>query len=385
MSSASPAESADRGLRASIVIPVRGRADLLAKTLRAVAAQTLPRDAFEVIVVDDGTPPPDEGEPSIEEAAHAAAGLNLRVLRQDPAGPAAARNRGLDAAVPGSPVIAFLDADVLPRPNWLERGLEPLEGSHPPAAVEGRTVVEPASERTPFTHQTDNRDGGRYPTCNLFVDRSWIRDRDIRFDARYTMPFREDSDFAFQVLARGGEIRWHPAAGVVHPPIPRGWTNALKLAKRYEMDALLKRRFPGRFATLDRRWRTPHLRQQVYAFMLAAEVCVLLSLLLLPFDVGFIEDWLVIPLPVIAGNKLLLTMLLQLALAWIVTTLVLCGGRSTTAGARHLPAAAAVALLVPWPWLTARIRGWRRFRGVEPFHPRKAAAGEAEGAADERR
>ena len=342
-------EPADRGPRACVVIPVRGGLDRLADTLRAVAAQDLPADDFEVVVVDDGTP----GGGVEAVAREAAPGLDLRVFRQEPAGPAAARNRGLDAA--RAPVVAFLDADVLPRAGWLRQGLAVLEGPDPPAAVEGRTVVEPAAERTPFTHQTDNRDGGRYPTCNLFVSRPWLTEHGVRFDERYTVPFREDSDFAFQVLACGGEIRWWPAAEVVHPPVPRGWATALKLAGRYEMDGLLRRRFPKRYWSLDRRCGVSHLRQQVYATGYLAGLAILFSPITMTAEgAGPIEN----------GFGLLM-----IVLTWAVATLVLYGGRPTRRGLRHLPAAALVALLVPWPWVAARHRGWWRFRGVKPFVP----------------
>ncbi|BAM02422.1 glycosyltransferase [Phycisphaera mikurensis] len=350
---APPAEpgSADRGPRAAVVIPVRGGLDRLAAAVGALAAQDLGAEAFEVIVVDDGTP---AGVGDARAIAHAAgSGLALRVLRQEPAGPAAARNRGIDAAA--APIVALLDADVLPRAGWLRRGLEPFDGPDPPAAVEGRTVVEPAAQRTPFTHQTDNRDGGRYPTCNLLVDRSWIVERGIRFDERYPVPFREDSDFAFQILASGGEIRWHPAAEVVHPPVPRGWATPLKLARRYEMDGLLRSRFPQPYAQLDPRLGVPHLRQRLYGLMAAAGI----ALLLLP-----IAWW-------IDGSTIeAVTGFFAVGIVWTATTLALLGGRPTLRSLRHAPAAAAVTLLVPLPWAIARLRGRWRFRGVEPHHPR---------------
>ena len=48
-----------------------------------------------------------------------APGAEVRVLRHDhPRGPAAARNAGLAAAT--TPLVAFLDSDVLPDPGWLE-------------------------------------------------------------------------------------------------------------------------------------------------------------------------------------------------------------------------------------------------------------------------
>ena len=42
----------------SIVVPTLGRPGALARCLESLAAQTLPASAFEVIVVDDGSPAP---------------------------------------------------------------------------------------------------------------------------------------------------------------------------------------------------------------------------------------------------------------------------------------------------------------------------------------
>src|SRR5690348_14106795 len=42
----------------SVVIPAHGRIAKLQRCLDALADQTLPRDAFEVIVCDDGSPEP---------------------------------------------------------------------------------------------------------------------------------------------------------------------------------------------------------------------------------------------------------------------------------------------------------------------------------------
>lgn len=350
--------AADRELRASVVIPVRGGLDRLADTLRAVAAQDLPWEAFEVIVVDDGTPTEQGSVDQVAREAVSGERLALRVLAQKPAGPAAARNRGIDAA--RAPVVALLDADVLPRPDWLRNGLAPFETPGPPAAVEGQTVVEPATERTPFTHQTDNRDGGRYPTCNLFVDKRWLDARGVRFDERYTVPFREDSDFAFQVLASCGEIRWWPAAEVVHPPVGRGWTTPLKLAQRYQMDALLKRRFPERYAGLDRRCGAAHVRQTFYGLLLYGQCAVFLFSLLRWRDPGEQGAF---------GFETVLA-----TLFWLNVVAVLAGGCPTRRALRHLPATALVALLVPWPWAAARLLGAWRFRRVHPFEPRTVRA-----------
>ena len=42
-------------LHLSVIIPTYNRSDVLKKCLKALNAQTLPKTAFEVIVIDDGS------------------------------------------------------------------------------------------------------------------------------------------------------------------------------------------------------------------------------------------------------------------------------------------------------------------------------------------
>jgi len=51
-----PADSRESAPRISVVIPTYAKGETLEKVLRRLEAQTLPRDDFEVVVVDDGSP-----------------------------------------------------------------------------------------------------------------------------------------------------------------------------------------------------------------------------------------------------------------------------------------------------------------------------------------
>jgi GT2 family glycosyltransferase len=100
--------------RASLVIPTHDRAASLARTLRALAAQTVPAAEFEVLVIADGC---HDGTGARCRALQAELPYRLRLLEQDNAGPAAARNRGVAEA--RAPLIVFVDDDVVPEPDWL--------------------------------------------------------------------------------------------------------------------------------------------------------------------------------------------------------------------------------------------------------------------------
>ncbi len=95
-------------LRLSVVIPTLNEAAYLPNLLEALAAQTRPAD--EVIVADAGST---DGTPEIARR-HGA-----RVV---PGGtPAVGRNAGARAAT--GDLILFLDADVVPPPDFIERAL----------------------------------------------------------------------------------------------------------------------------------------------------------------------------------------------------------------------------------------------------------------------
>ncbi len=100
--------------RFSVVIPTYNRKALLRRCLEAALGQDYPD--YEVIVVDDGSTD-GTGEMVRREFPQ------VRYIRQEPnRGPAAARNRGIEAAT--GEIVAFTDDDcVVPR-DWLTRLLE---------------------------------------------------------------------------------------------------------------------------------------------------------------------------------------------------------------------------------------------------------------------
>jgi len=98
-------------VRVSVIVPLFNKAPYIERALSSVAAQTY-RD-FELIVVDDGST--DEG-PRIVEAF---TDLPIHLIRQENAGPGAARNRGLELAQ--GELVAFLDADDEWLSNYLRR------------------------------------------------------------------------------------------------------------------------------------------------------------------------------------------------------------------------------------------------------------------------
>ena len=117
--------------RFSIIIPTYNRAGSILQTLDSCFAQTC--TDFEIIVVDDGS---SDTTLAVLEAVQ---DERLRVVSQDNAGPAAARNHGMRLANGG--YIAFLDSDDSWYPEFLEAVNKVLD-DQPDVLVYGQIVVD---------------------------------------------------------------------------------------------------------------------------------------------------------------------------------------------------------------------------------------------------
>jgi glycosyltransferase involved in cell wall biosynthesis len=122
-------------------MPVFNAAPCLAATLASVQAQTL--EDWELVAVDDGSTDSSAGILA-EAAAHDA---RIRLHRQDNAGVALSRNRGV--AWSRAPLIAFLDADDLWHPEKLARHLAQFDADPELGLAFSRVAfLSPAGEPT---------------------------------------------------------------------------------------------------------------------------------------------------------------------------------------------------------------------------------------------
>jgi len=106
-------------LAVDVVVPVFNAETTLAETLESILGQS--HRALTLFVVDDGST---DGSRAIA-ARFAEADPRVRLVQQQNAGVAAARNNG--AAQGSAPYIAFCDADDLWRPDKLTRQLQRLD------------------------------------------------------------------------------------------------------------------------------------------------------------------------------------------------------------------------------------------------------------------
>jgi GT2 family glycosyltransferase len=203
----------------SVVIPTYGRPAGLLRSLRGLAELEYPRDRFEVIVVSDGP-----GLPADSELDCAAAGLRLRVERQDHRGPATARNRG--ATVAGGRYLAFIDDDCVPHSEWLA-AMAARVTADPEMMVGGRTMNALPDEACPDATQllvdfmSSYYDGSLpdrtrfFATSNLVVPADRFRELG-GFDRHFAYAGGEDRDFCDRWHVGGGRSAYEPRAVVHH-------------------------------------------------------------------------------------------------------------------------------------------------------------------------
>lgn len=215
----------------SVIIPHYCQPEALAECLASLDAQTLPRDRFEIIVVDNNSP----GGPA---PAQDAVADRARLLVETARGAGPARNRG--AAEATGDVFAFIDADCVASPEWLEEGLKGLDRFD---VVGGRVDVSVADERAmtgaeafervfAFDFRSYIEDKGFTGSGNLFCRRE-------TFEAvgGFRPAVSEDKDWSHRATAMGFSLGYHDAAAIAHPA-RADWSELTRKWSRLNREAL---------------------------------------------------------------------------------------------------------------------------------------------------
>ena len=107
-----------KSLLISVIIPHLNQMQELQFCLDSLEAQTLGKDLFEVIVVDNGSQ-------TLPPLGHR--GFPIRLMQESEPGPGTARNRGAAEAL--GDILAFIDADCRADRNWLTNALGNLQSA----------------------------------------------------------------------------------------------------------------------------------------------------------------------------------------------------------------------------------------------------------------
>lgn len=257
--------------RASVIIPVRNRRDLLARTLDALDAQTV--TDFEVVVVDDAST---DGAGEMA-AGRTVAGRPVRVLPCDGRGAVAARNTAIAATT--TPILAFTDSDCEPDPDWFGAALAAIDAGAD--LVHGRTV--PTRRVWPLERSVGQEDDGLFATCNALYRREafeaaggfdlaaagrlgFRHDDNVR-----SMGFGEDTLLGWRLVRSGAAVVYQPDAVVRHHVFGADFRDQLSRAWSLGAFPTLLHEVPELRATLVHHGVLfgPRDRRPVYATALA--------------------------------------------------------------------------------------------------------------------
>ena len=211
----------------SVVVATHDRERRLVLLIEALRRQSLPAERFEVIIVDDGS---SDGTAALLESEQARNGLALRSISIPVAGgPAAARNRGWQAAE--GPLIAFTDDDCVPTADWLSTLLAVARADDvEDVIVQGPTLPRPEEmgDMSPFARTVSvTGPSPHYETCNIIYPRALL-ERLGGFDEGYPAPAGEDSDLGWRAIAANASVRFAPDALVHHAVHARGPLAAMR-------------------------------------------------------------------------------------------------------------------------------------------------------------
>jgi glycosyltransferase involved in cell wall biosynthesis len=197
--------------KVSVVVPVYNGGREIARTVERILAQSL--TPHEVIVVDDGST---DDTPEVLKKL----GGRVTYLRQENAGPASARNRGVGAAT--GDFVAFTDSDCAPDTEWLSNLLKGFEDGRV-AGVGGTVRGVNRGLMSEYADVLRLYDPGRgdagevvyVATCNACFRREVLVEAGL-FDERFRKPGGEEPELCMRIRERGYELRAAADALVLH-------------------------------------------------------------------------------------------------------------------------------------------------------------------------
>lgn len=241
--------------RITVTIPTFRRPERLRELLDALPerlAECTDVD-IDVLVIDND--PDGSGVPSTVGTS-----LPLRCVHELTPGIAAVRNRALDEC-PDSDLIAFIDDDELPRPQWLSALVDTWR-QYGSSAVMGRVISMFDHDADPWVLATGTFRRSPRPTGtplevaaagNLLLDLGQVRRLGVRFDESLGLAGGEDTLFSRQLVGRGGTIVYCAESEtedfVIADRLTRDWAtqrafssaNAWSLARLQLADGKLQR------------------------------------------------------------------------------------------------------------------------------------------------
>ncbi|MEH1846827.1 MAG: glycosyltransferase [Nostoc sp.] len=214
----------------SVVIPTYNRQPILEKCLRALEAQELSKPSsvtdYEIVLVDDGST-----DATLEWLAeHKEEFPHVQWFQQDHAGPAAARNLGVEQAL--GDTIIFIDSDLVVLENFLQ--------AHADALMQGQeklrsdrfftygAVINTCNFDNPTAepYKVTDFSAAFFATGNVAIPKHWLEKAGL-FDTSFQLYGWEDLELGVRLKKLGLTLikcpeavgyHWHPPFNLEQVP-----------------------------------------------------------------------------------------------------------------------------------------------------------------------
>lgn len=239
---------------ASVIVPTYNRRDMLLQNLESLAASDMPKDGFEIIVVDDGS-----SDGTFEAVRDFRGGCQIRYVYQEDQGYRTGRARNLGIELAEGEVCVFLDCGIVVSRGFVRAHAEAHRkpnrvvlgylygftntgdnGEDLAAILDSRLDTADVDSTIEALRATGRQDDMRepiYANCgdrmmdlpapwaigwggNISVRRDMLGD-DIRFDENYRTWGAEDIDFSLTLYEAGAQFAIDRAASGIHLPHPK--------------------------------------------------------------------------------------------------------------------------------------------------------------------
>ena len=205
-------------IRFSIVIPTYKRPASAIACLESLLELDYPQELLQVVLVEDGPGPEPLRDEDLERFL---VPLQLELIRQANAGPAAARNRGAEAAT--GDFLAFTDDDCKPDPSWLrelarafEHAPDAVLGGHTENALRENACSEASQALLDYIYEYYLRKGEPFFASNNVAISKENFARIGGFDRSFAGAGGEDREFCARCQEEGLEFVYLQAAVMHH-------------------------------------------------------------------------------------------------------------------------------------------------------------------------
>lgn len=211
----------------SIIIPTYNRSDCLEECLICLKGQTLEKEKYEIIVIDDGS---DNDQQPLVNKVLADSKTKFYYYRQKNSGPAAARNKGIELA--SGEIIIFIGDDIMVSRNFLAEHYNfHQKNSEEHIAMIGLTCwsdhleinsfmkwLDSTSLQFDYNNITHNQmvNYRYFYTSNVSLKKSFLLKSNEFFSCSFPFAAYEDAELGYRLEKLGLEIIYNAKAKAGH-------------------------------------------------------------------------------------------------------------------------------------------------------------------------